>query len=91
MQPSRKGRGHITSCRPATHTGSLSPAGHSLLLPLTQSLYVNGKIACTDKVLIDIGTGYFVEVGQRGACVTRTSMHGEAKEADMGTSFRWVS
>ncbi|KAG1678003.1 hypothetical protein FOA52_000798 [Chlamydomonas sp. UWO 241] len=36
--------------------------GHQLLLPLTQSLYVNGKIGATDKVMIDIGTGYFVEL-----------------------------
>ncbi len=40
-------------------------SGHHLLLPLTQSLYVNGTLAETDRVMIDIGTGYYVEV--RGA------------------------
>ena len=33
-----------------------------MLVPLTQSLYVPGELASTDTVLVDIGTGYFVEV-----------------------------
>eukprot|EP00877_Chromochloris_zofingiensis_P000955 jgi/Chrzof1/10860/Cz05g15030.t1 len=33
-----------------------------LLLPLTSSLYVPGALAETEKVLIDIGTGYYVEM-----------------------------
>ena len=36
--------------------------GTDTLVPLTGSLYVNGKLGATDKVLIDIGTGYFLEV-----------------------------
>lgn len=32
------------------------------MLPLTPSLYVNGNVASTEKVLVDIGTGYFIEV-----------------------------
>merc|ERR1712167_209401 len=35
--------------------------GKSVLVPLTQSLYVPGHLADTRKVLVDIGTGYFVE------------------------------
>jgi hypothetical protein len=35
------------------------------MLPLTPSLYVNGSVASTEKVLVDIGTGYFVEVRAR--------------------------
>jgi prefoldin alpha subunit len=31
------------------------------MVPLTPSLYVPGTIADTEKVLVDIGTGYFVE------------------------------
>ena len=35
---------------------------NSILIPLTSSVYVPGKLSTpTDKVLIDIGTGYFVE------------------------------
>lgn len=45
-------------------------AGHGMLLPLTQSLYVNGKIGATDKVMIDIGTGYFAEVRRRTHAVS---------------------
>ena len=44
---------------------TLTP-GHPLLMPLTSSLYVTGTIAATDRVTIDIGTGYFVEVGVDG-------------------------
>lgn len=36
--------------------------GTDTLVPLTGSLYVNGKLGSTDKVLIDIGTGYYLEV-----------------------------
>ena len=32
-----------------------------VLLPLTNSLYVDGELSNTDKVIIDIGTGYYVE------------------------------
>lgn len=32
------------------------------MVPLTGSMYVPGKLADTEKVLIDIGTGYFAEV-----------------------------
>jgi len=34
-----------------------------MLVPVTSSLYVNGTVMNPDKVLVDIGTGYFVEVG----------------------------
>ncbi|KAG5531564.1 hypothetical protein RHGRI_026241 [Rhododendron griersonianum] len=33
-----------------------------LLVPLTASLYVPGKLDDADKVLVDVGTGYFIEV-----------------------------
>ena len=39
-----------------------------MLVPLTQSLYAPGKLGDTGKVLIDIGTGYFVEVRAQGLC-----------------------
>jgi len=32
-----------------------------VLVPLTQSLYVSGTISDTTKVMVDIGTGYYVE------------------------------
>ena len=33
-----------------------------MLVPLTASLYVPGTLDDADRVLVDIGTGYFVEV-----------------------------
>ncbi|MCJ1458758.1 subunit of tubulin prefoldin [Mycoblastus sanguinarius] len=35
--------------------------GTPVLVPLTPSLYVPGKLASTDTVLVDIGTGFYVE------------------------------
>lgn len=32
-----------------------------LLVPLTGSLYVPGKLVSNDKVMVDIGTGYYVQ------------------------------
>ncbi|KAL8919668.1 MAG: hypothetical protein Q9172_004890 [Xanthocarpia lactea] len=36
-------------------------AGKPILVPLTPSLYVPGKLASTETVLVDIGTGFYVE------------------------------
>lgn len=32
-----------------------------ILVPLTSSLYVPGKLADTEHVLVDVGTGFYVE------------------------------
>ncbi|KAJ0095046.1 hypothetical protein Patl1_16393 [Pistacia atlantica] len=45
----------------ALHDLSLRPQGSKMLVPLTASLYVPGELDDADKVLVDIGTGYFVE------------------------------
>ncbi|KAJ9178698.1 hypothetical protein P3X46_010560 [Hevea brasiliensis] len=45
----------------ALHDLSLRPQGKKMLVPLTASLYVPGKLDDANKVLVDIGTGYFVE------------------------------
>ena len=39
-----------------------------MLVPVTSSLYVNGTVTKPDKVLVDIGTGYFVEVCAMSIC-----------------------
>ena len=36
-----------------------------MLLPLTSAVYVPGKLASHDSILLDIGTGYFAEVSYR--------------------------
>ncbi|KAK0079453.1 hypothetical protein PV325_001251 [Microctonus aethiopoides] len=35
--------------------------GKEVLVPLTESMYVPGRLSDTEHVLVDIGTGYFVE------------------------------
>ena len=45
----------------AIETLSKEEVGKDMLVPLTESLYVPGKIARTDKVLLDVGTGYFID------------------------------
>ena len=35
--------------------------GKQILVPLTSSLYVPGKLADTEHVLVDVGTGFYVE------------------------------
>eukprot|EP00045_Choanoeca_perplexa_P007312 m.64978 g.64978 ORF g.64978 m.64978 type:complete len:165 (+) comp14019_c0_seq1:36-530(+) len=35
--------------------------GKDYLLPITESLYVNSKLDGSSKVIIDLGTGYYVE------------------------------
>jgi len=35
--------------------------GDSVLVPLTVSLYVPGQLANKDKLIVDVGTGYYVE------------------------------
>ena len=35
--------------------------GKTLLIPLTTSLYVPGQLSDVDHVLVDVGTGYYVE------------------------------
>lgn len=38
------------------------PAGQPVLLPLTESLYVSGALESVESVILEVGTGYFVEV-----------------------------
>ncbi|KAJ9095030.1 hypothetical protein QFC21_005823 [Naganishia friedmannii] len=42
-------------------------AGNPLLVPLTSSLYVPGKISDPEHVVIDIGTGYYVKKTRKQA------------------------
>ena len=48
--------------QPITPPWSHRRAGQPLLLPLTDSLYVSGTLESVDTVLLEVGTGYFVEV-----------------------------
>lgn len=41
--------------------------GKSIMVPLTGSMYVPGVLADTDKVIVDIGTGYYIQKDLDGA------------------------
>ncbi|XP_064397808.1 prefoldin subunit 5-like [Halichondria panicea] len=41
--------------------------GKTILVPLTNSMYVPGKLKNCDKVIVDVGTGYYVEKGTKEA------------------------
>ncbi|KAK4211415.1 Prefoldin [Rhypophila decipiens] len=38
-----------------------------ILVPLTNSLYVKGKLSNPDKVIVDVGTGFYVEKDTKSA------------------------
>jgi prefoldin alpha subunit len=44
-----------------------SQVGDEVMIPLTNSLFVPGKLKDTDKFLIELGTGYFAEYTAQGA------------------------
>ena len=47
-----------------------------MLVPLTQSVYVAGELADTERVLLDIGTGYFMEVRRHRTLNPGTAVFG---------------
>ncbi|MCJ1273561.1 subunit of tubulin prefoldin [Puttea exsequens] len=48
-------------CGRSVGEGVRGGEGTPILVPLTPSLYVPGKLASTETVLVDIGTGFYVE------------------------------
>ncbi|KAJ7479799.1 Prefoldin alpha-like protein [Mycena latifolia] len=45
------------------NVAEIKPAnkGKTILVPLTNSLYIPGKLSDPDHVIVDVGTGYFVQ------------------------------
>eukprot|EP00978_Attheya_sp_CCMP212_P049620 scaffold688572_cov71-Attheya_sp.AAC.1 len=41
-----------------------SPGGTDVMVPLTESLYVPAKLVDPQKIMVELGTGFFVEVSQ---------------------------
>lgn len=58
----RTGTARLDIASTALHELSLRSEGQKILVPLTASLYVPGTLDDANEVLVDIGTGYFVEV-----------------------------
>ncbi|KUI63151.1 putative prefoldin subunit 5 [Cytospora mali] len=48
-------------CLRCVKTQGASQDKKEILVPLTNSLYVKGNLSSPDRVLVDIGTGFFVE------------------------------
>ncbi|ERS98016.1 uncharacterized protein SPSK_03601 [Sporothrix schenckii 1099-18] len=47
--------------------GKPREAGKNVLVPLTNSLYVGGTLSDPDHVIVDVGTGFYVEKGTKRA------------------------
>ncbi|KXZ52719.1 hypothetical protein GPECTOR_8g113 [Gonium pectorale] len=52
----------FTNTKKSVEQLAASKAGQPIMMPLTSSLYVSGEVADVEKVLVDIGTGYYVEM-----------------------------
>ncbi|KAI5855627.1 Prefoldin subunit-domain-containing protein [Tricharina praecox] len=58
----RQAQTRFKECIISVKTGvNDSCAGKTLLIPLTTSLYVPGELSSTSHVMVDVGTGYYVE------------------------------
>ena len=56
----RTAQNKFKDCAGSIRNGITAPA-RPLLVPLTTSLYVPGQLADTEHVLVDVGTGFYVE------------------------------
>jgi prefoldin alpha subunit len=54
------GNGTPSTCVLEARHEQLARTDKPVLVPLTSSLYVPGKLKHTDTVIVDVGTGYFV-------------------------------
>jgi len=57
----KQAQGRFKDCFESVESVKKANEGKTLLVPLTSSLYVPGEFADSDKVIVDVGTGYFVE------------------------------
>jgi len=66
-------RNKLTTAKGSIERLQGTPTGTKMLVPITSSLYVPGETADLDSVLVDVGTGYFIEksVEQAQAFLTR--------------------
>merc|ERR1719487_2399451 len=61
IQQLQTSRNKLTNSKEALSRLSKTEEGTPMLVPLTSSLYVPGETAPLDTVLVDVGTGYFIE------------------------------
>lgn len=71
---------------------SSAKEGQRLLLPLTSSVYVSGEVAAPQTVLVDVGTGYYVEMpaddGQAYYRRKQERLKASLKEVEQGLAQR---
>ncbi|KAF4307162.1 prefoldin subunit [Botryosphaeria dothidea] len=62
FQSLRSAQNRFRDCLKSINTGLASGSTEKpILVPLTSSLYVTGKLADVKTVLVDVGTGFYVE------------------------------
>lgn len=62
FQSLRQAQAKFKDCLKTINTTFVpSKADAPILVPLTSSLYVPGKLADVEKVIVDVGTGFYVE------------------------------
>jgi prefoldin alpha subunit len=83
FQQLRAAQSKFRDCLKSLSAGLASKnANRTILVPLTASLYVPGKLDDTEKVLVDVGTGFFVEKDKKEA-----KEFYDGKVADLGSNL----
>lgn len=54
-------QGRLTDSLVAIESLKTAPADKDVLMPLTESMYVTGRVTNPSRLLVDITTGYFIE------------------------------
>lgn len=63
IQQLQVSRNKLNTSKSALEVLQTTPGGKKMLVPITASLYVPGETTELDTVLVDVGTGYFIEKG----------------------------
>ena len=63
----KQAEGRFRQSKDALAAISKDDEGRRMLVPLTQSLYVPGELGDPDQLLVELGTGYYIEKTQHGA------------------------
>ncbi|KAM0793654.1 hypothetical protein ACM66B_001085 [Microbotryomycetes sp. NB124-2] len=63
----KQAQAKFNSCMDALDAIKDESKDKKVLIPLTSSLYIPGRISNTETVLVDVGTGYFVEKDTKAA------------------------
>ena len=73
IQQLQVSRNKLTTSKEALARLQDTPVGTPMLVPITSSLYVPGDTAELDSILVDVGTGYFIEksIDEAHAFLTR--------------------